>query len=1235
MPINPDIRDQAYQFFMEEAPDLLQVIETGLLTLSANRSTANVHNLMRAAHSIKGGAASVDLDAIATLAHRLENIFKALYSEDLELDSDLESQLLQAYDCLRLPLLEQITVGHLDAEQTLALADPIFTQIEERLGDALIQTNNYIPSSSDLGMNMALAIFEVDVAQGVEHLAAVVANPQNYEVAGELRAQAEVFTGFAMLLDLPGFGAIAQTALAALSAHPNRALEITQLALADFQAAREAVLRGDDTKGGSASEALLAFATGEWGLSNSESSVGIKDNEGWEQESDFNEIWEQVSLESPPIPLSPSPSSSPSPIPTATGQAIEELYTSIPLIEDVFGTPVAASETQFDDSPILAETPLSIGEQLNQTSEPDSELDPFATQDIAPIASPALISPEVIDMEFATEATSVRDDLAQEIPLLEEVFGSASHIPEIEVSASNAIIPLTPTANEFQHQQEEQVDSQDAPVTLEAAVQSIEQLFENLPSIEDSPEVVTGSFVDTPKRKVEKAQRATEESVTPKLTLRVELDRLERMNNLVGELTINRNSLSLQNEQLQGSVRDVLHRFARFRNKVKQLRELSDKMLIGASSSGSIASHPSFLSIVGDRWLVGKGKIGDRVKRSDGDTERASALLSVHLENPKGSADRETSDSGQLSVEKTHFDSLEMDSYSILNSRLQAVLEEMAQLEESVDDIALFARATNQTLDQQRQMQLQLRDELMWARMLPLGEVLNRFPRLLRDLSNTYNKPVSLKLNGTGVLVDRAVLEKLYDPLVHLLRNAFDHGIEPPDIRRKLGKSEQGHIEISAYHKGSKTIIEVSDDGKGIQPELIRKRALERGWFSQEQLSKFNDADLMELIFEPGFSTAHQVTELSGRGVGLDVVREQLRSLKGTVNLTSSVGMGTTFTLHLPLTLTIAKLLICTVGASTLAFPSDNIEEIVVPNSEQIKRSGTKQFLLWREQIVPIYRVADLLDYSCPLPDTQPSKALQAVPSPEDWELPMLVFKQGQQAFALEIENLLAEQELVLKPFGAAIAPPTYTYGCTILGDGSLIPVIDGTALLEYSLGEGTGDWEKKTRRVEELSPLTPSPHHPLSSSEYPQNQALSPKTTNTAELALPTILVVDDAIALRRTLALTLETAGYRVLQARDGQEAIEQLQKNLSDRGQGVATPSTKLVICDIEMPNMNGFDFLNYRRQDPQLSTIPVIMLTSRSNNKHRWLAMHLGATAYFTKPYIERDFLKAIKDLIHSH
>lgn len=261
--LSPDIRDQAYQFFIEEAPELLEGIESGLLRLRQGRTTADVHELMRAAHSIKGGAASVQLDVIKTIAHRLETIFKALYDDSVAVDLTLESQLLEAYDCLRLPLIQQIEMGDVDAEQALTKAEAIFAQLENRLAASLAQADGYIPTSSDLGVDMVGSIFEIDVAQGLERFSAVLQQPDAYPVAGELQAQAEVFMGLAELLDLPGFAAIAQTALTALETHPDQALRILQLAYADFIAGREAVLQGDRTQGGTPSAELLALADAE------------------------------------------------------------------------------------------------------------------------------------------------------------------------------------------------------------------------------------------------------------------------------------------------------------------------------------------------------------------------------------------------------------------------------------------------------------------------------------------------------------------------------------------------------------------------------------------------------------------------------------------------------------------------------------------------------------------------------------------------------------------------------------------------------------------------------------------------------------------------------------------------------------------------------------------------------------------------------------------------------------
>ncbi|OWY65771.1 hypothetical protein B7486_40200 [cyanobacterium TDX16] len=1015
MLITPDIRDQAYRLFIEEVPELLQEIEAGLLSLKQERTHERIHDLMRAAHSLKGGAACLDLEPIKIIAHRLEDVFRALYNRSVAIDSELEGLLLQAYDCLRVPLLQQITIGSIDCAATLAVAEPVFNQIEERLGDALAQIDRYMPMSSELGVDLVASIFETDVVQGLERLAAVVANPQDFEVAGELRAQAEVFAGFAELLNLPGFGAIAQTALTALDTYPDRAREIIQVALADFHNSRVAVIAGDRTTGGSPSAALCALT-------------------------------EKI------VDLVPNPEPQFSPL-------LDEL---------LFGDEAVPREAAATDPDIIFVT--------------DTEDDSNGA--IASDAHSLIISP-------AANLSPIQ---------------SLSHSTEISQSKIEGDRPKVGTTN---------------------------------------------SYTD-------------ESQIATAVSTRVELSRLERMHKLLGELVVNRNSIALQIEQTQNSAQELLRRFAHFQELIGQLERRAE----------------------GDRGAGGAG--GDK---------RATTNYQLPITNY------------QLPL-TTDFDPLEMDRYGAVHPLLQRILEEIVQLEEAVEDIALFAEESSQILERKQQVFSQLQDELMRARMLPLGEVLKRFSRMLRDMSHTYSKPVNLKLRGTEVQVEKAILEKLYDPLLHLLRNAFAHGIESPEIRQQQGKPENGEILICAYYKGNQTIIEVRDDGRGLNLGQIRSRIVELGWLSPIEAASASKDELLGFIFEPGFSTTHHVSELSGRGMGLDVVRSQLRSLRGSVSVSSFPGEGTTFTLRLPLTLTIANLVVCSTGKTTVALPSDSIENIVTTPSDRINCTGTQRLLRWREHIIPIHRLADLLEYNRPMLEVanSPSPITTTV---EERELPMLLLRWEGELLALEVDCLLAEQELAIKPFGSLVSPPKYTYGCTLLGNGSLVSVINGISLLEYVL-------ERQQNTIQTTESQSKDKEQNINNL-WRDRAAIVHKTER------PTILVVDDSTTMRQTLTLSLQKAGYRVLSARDGLEALEKLQQS----------PTVQLVLCDIEMPNMNGFEFLCQWRQEAQFAKIPVAMLTSRSNDKHRRLAIQLGASAYFTKPYIELEFLQALKDIFEHN
>ncbi len=1170
-----DTTDQAYSFFCEEAPELLQTIEDGLLTIKEDRTIAKVHEIMRAAHSIKGGAASVGLEAIKMIAHKLEDVFKCFYNPEIEIDTDLESCLLDGYDCLRNPLMTQIQTGSYNAQEALNNTVELWQKFDQKLGSTLERADDYMPSSSELGVDIVASMFEIDVEQELERLRQVLVQEiDNSLIIGEIRATLEVFSGFGEMLNLPGFAEIANCGLMAIEQNPAQASEILNLIIQDAAKARITVLNGDRQRGGEPSQALTRLAKSAisddiFDIMETEQRDNLEQEISPEEESErLNDVFDNSEGINELI------------IESSLIEQIAEIET--PTLEDIFGLPIDSQQLneiqnglkdnqQWEDleTPTLEEIFASDSPQ-NQI-EIDSESDEILTETTQEITQTDNENPPTLEEVFNSDDFNLLEQdistLEETQPSLEEVFNSDNfNLLEEEISTPEETHPSLEEVfgenilSEIQSS-ENQNETENIKNNNFHTAQSISEIFQELPKIQNLTELKT-TIAKPKKQEKNLIQKITPNTAKTNLTVRVDLDRLERMNNFIGELSINRNSLSLQNDKLQNSVKELLTRFVRFNKMATNLREMSDKMLIAPEKFGF--SHKTNI-----------------------EPHNLSEIENIN------------SHSGG-------FDSLEMDSYGSLYSVIQSLIEDMIQLEEAVDDITLFAKQTGRSVEDQRQMVNNIRAELMWARMLPLGEVLNRFPRVLRDLCVKYKKQVNLKLTGTDVLVDKAALEKLYDPLVHLLRNAFDHGIETPETRKKQGKSPEGIIEVKAYHQGNQTVIEIRDDGQGIDIEKISAKAIDKGMITAEQLAVSNKGNLLDYIFEPGFSTAEKITDISGRGVGLDIVRSQLRSLKGSISVESASKKGTTFTLKLPLTLTIDKLLILLSGTNFFAFPSDNIEELLVPANSDLKINGGKRFLYYDNQVIPIYKLIDLLHYNCHIGESIAMKTIDLLPVPDDWNNPVILLRQGQQLFALEVDRLVSEQELVIKPFGNTLSAPSYTYGCTILGDGSLIPVLNGSVLLEKFFATS--------------QPIVSST---ISSMRIGETSNKRNKTETRNPYQVFTVLVIDDSAAMRRTLALSLEKAGYRVLQARDGKEGIDQL----------LNSSNINLVICDIEMPNMNGFEFLGQRRRYPEIIQIPVAMLTSRSNDKHRKLATHLGADAYFTKPYIEQKFLTSIKTMIH--
>jgi two-component system, chemotaxis family, sensor histidine kinase and response regulator PixL len=617
-------------------------------------------------------------------------------------------------------------------------------------------------------------------------------------------------------------------------------------------------------------------------------------------------------------------------------------------------------------------------------------------------------------------------------------------------------------------------------------------------------------------------------------SVRVDVKRLNRLNNLVSELMTQENGALLQSQHLQSTIHTVAKRFHRFSHIIRGLNE----------------------------WID-------------------------HSQNPQA---RLSSHQSAFSQASSEFDPLQMDAYSPLYTIAQDVIEEMAQLGEAIQDMTVLDQNLHETYRQRQQTLKQIHSDLLQTQMLPLADIVQRFPRMMRDLSLQHHKRVSLKLSGTNTLIDKAILDKLMDPLVHLLRNAFDHGIEMPALREVNGKPAEATIEIRAYQRGNQSYIEIRDDGRGIDPEVIRHKLVARKLITIQEAEQLSHEELYEYIFYPGFSTAAKVTELSGRGVGMDAVRTQVRQLKGTISLKSAVGKGTIFTLRFPLTLTVANLLVFHTKGLLFAIPTDTIAGLAsIKTTFDLEQINQRQITVeWEGQNVSLYP-PELLLRHYPLPQ-RPQPQLPNIPLPQDGDLTILVIAGDQGMIGIPIDEVLQEQELVVKPFGQILTPPTYLYGCTILGDGSLVPIFDAQALVKRWR---TIDWS--TFRNYDGTTIQPRE----------QNDNI-------------TILVVDDSLTARQFVALTLEKEGYQVVQARDGREALQQLHQN----------PQIKAVFCDVEMPRMNGFEFLEQCRQNPNTMTLPILMLTSRSGEKHQQKAQSLGATAYLIKPYLEQELLNTL-------
>ncbi|RJG04580.1 response regulator [Noviherbaspirillum sedimenti] len=544
------------------------------------------------------------------------------------------------------------------------------------------------------------------------------------------------------------------------------------------------------------------------------------------------------------------------------------------------------------------------------------------------------------------------------------------------------------------------------------------------------------------------------------------------------------------------------------------------------------------------------------------------------------------------------FDPLEFDRFT----RLQELTRMMA---ESVNDVGSVQQNLIRTVDSasddlisQARLTRDLQQDLMRVRMVQFASISERLFRVTRQASKELDKRVNLDIRGSAVEMDRSVLERMAGPFEHLLRNAIVHGVESKERRRAAGKSEIGELLVEVRQEGNEVVIQFNDDGQGLDVERIREKAQSHGLLGEGM----SESEVTDLIFHPGFSTADAVTELAGRGVGMDVVRSEAAALGGRVAIKTEPGKGAQFTIHLPLTLAVTQVVLLATGGKVYAVPSVLVEQVQQLKTGMLTAAYNEGAVMWQGQRVPMQYLATLLG------DRDATAVAQQY-------TPLVIMKSGSDRVALHVDQVIGNREVVVKNIGPQLARMIGIAGATVLGSGEIVLIVNPVPLAQRVAQENM----RAPRLV-----ASDAPEHMGAVAEMASGKPSAPQSESVQGLRTQNIvMVVDDSLTVRRVTQRLLVREGYQVVLAKDGVDALEQLQ---------AITPDVMLV--DIEMPRMDGFDLTRNVRSDERTRHIPIIMITSRTATKHRNYAMELGVNEYLGKPYQEDDLLKSISGFINK-
>ncbi|MGF1488712.1 MAG: response regulator [Prochloraceae cyanobacterium] len=1210
------ITEEARECFLtEDAPEYLQMLEEGL---ERGKDEADLVEMMRAAHSLKGGAGLAELPGIKDLSHQMENLIEgfkqgsvprsraawevlersiynlAVLLSQAELDQEItaDEKILQALASFATEDRNQENVESISIEvgkqkllqtllkkdleesfikvENLSLEDDSAAKIKENLeffcdeclvvGDTLELT--WLVKTVE---DFQTALEELEAAEALELAKEVIENlrEQRKEYLGESAAELiesspkiDSLTEGLLTKDLEeSFQKIAELSPA------TPAAEIAEK-LNEF--CDESLFIGDTldlawlVKTVESLQEAIADLEPQTGL---ELAKEVIENLREQRKEYLGESAAEVAESSPKIDG------------LAERLLTQDLEASFQKIAELSpATPAAEIAEKLNE---FCEESLFIGDTLDlawltetievlqgvlKELEPRERL-PLVKEKIKTLREHrqkylAQLSPQEIENELVVEEfaeTLLKDDLEASFKKIEEL---TLETPEAEIKellenfcdecsfiGETIKLPWLVENIESLHARLNKSSDREALVLAKEAISFLrikrDRLLEEI-SAEKSPEILPEETSKPPvieqsvaiKPKKEPASYSKDNKVTLS-HLRVPVKQLEAIGERVNELMLIKEKLRLQQQLLQQTnirIRQLSRRFEPIR---EQVQATYDWLAINPNrvTTSASVSHPE--SLLTD--------------------DSSGKLLPFKLGN------------------------IELDRFTGLHLSLQNFQELMLRIQETRGDLDLIERELAEDLEEVDTNLNSLYKNVTESRLVPFKIIAKRFIPQVKRLEGMFrDKSVKLKIQGEDTLVDQLLLEQLQTPLTHLLNNAFDHGIETTKERLANDKLKTAEIILQARVDNSQLTIELKDDGKGINLEKIYQKAIERGLCDREtSFEQLREQQIIEFIFQPDFSTAKQVSQISGRGMGLNIVRDRIRRLGGNLSLETQLGQGTKFTLKLPLDLSLVSLLIIEIQEQILALPSSEVLETLLLSELELVEEEFPS-VIWHQKEIPLFHLFDLLPYS--RLEMQPNHSKIAV-----------ILSTSFGPVATTIDTLVSEAELIVKPFENTIPTPTYLGGCTILGSGRVVPFILPQAL------------------------------------EQPKSSILWSQETEVKQTAnkIPTILVAEDSVGNRRFLERLLTQVGFNVVLCRDGQEALDKLPQL---EGQ------VNLIISDVEMPRLNGFELLYWLRSKPSWSKVPVVMATSRTADRHQQQAMQLGANGYLGKPVQPQELFDTIESLL---